>query len=62
MIYILGSINIVIWGYLLVLLIQSFAWHEEIKGVSYYYENRKEKYANYISHIFLGYDSFIDNR
>ena len=61
MIYILGSINIVIWGYLLVLLIQSFAWHKKIKGLSYY-KNRKEKYANYISYIFLGYDSFINSR
>ena len=62
MIYILGSINIVIWTYLLVLFIKSFAWHKKIKGVSYHYENRKEKYANYISYIILGYDSFINSR
>jgi len=30
MIYILGSINIVIWVYLFVLLFKTFAWHNNL--------------------------------
>ena len=60
--YILYSVNIVIWTYVLILCIKSFTWHKEIKGIRFSHNERRKFYANYIGYIFLGNDSFIDNR
>ena len=39
--YILYSINIIVWTYLLILCIKSFAWHKEIKQVGVHCESEE---------------------
>jgi len=62
-IYIIGML-IALLGFILFLLSETRirVIDKEIKGIRFSHNERRKFYANYIGYIFLGNDSFIDNR